>query len=65
MTLLQEANVFFGSLLFDFDQVEWIKERISDIPIRLVFESSLELMSSTQVGMLARLWRGGVGAGGM
>ncbi|KFM28975.1 Magnesium-chelatase subunit H [Auxenochlorella protothecoides] len=47
---LKEADVFFGSLLFDFDQVEWLKARIEHIPIRLVFESALELMSSTQMG---------------
>ncbi|PSC71131.1 protoporphyrin IX magnesium chelatase [Micractinium conductrix] len=47
---LEGADVFFGSLLFDFDQVEWLKERVGKIPVRLVFESSLELMESTQVG---------------
>ena len=31
-------------------QVEWLKERVGKIPVRLVFESSLELMESTQVG---------------
>ena len=47
---LKEADAFFGSLLFDFDQVEWLKERIVHIPVRLVFESALELMSETQLG---------------
>lgn len=47
---LTHADVFFGSLLFDFDQVEWLKERIDKVPVRFVFESSLELMSSTRVG---------------
>ncbi|MCL1471123.1 magnesium chelatase subunit H [Argonema antarcticum] len=47
---LQGADVFFGSLLFDYDQVLWLRERIQHIPIRLVFESALELMSLTQIG---------------
>ena len=47
---LDTADVFFGSLLFDYDQVEWLKSRVDKIPVRLVFESALELMSSTQIG---------------
>ncbi|MFB2897149.1 magnesium chelatase subunit H [Aerosakkonemataceae cyanobacterium BLCC-F50] len=47
---LQGANVFFGSLIFDYDQVLWLQERVKNIPIRLVFESALELMSLTQIG---------------
>ncbi|HBE20026.1 MAG TPA: magnesium chelatase subunit H [Cyanobacteria bacterium UBA11367] len=49
-TALQDAQVFFGSLLFDYDQVMWLRERVQHIPIRLVFESALELMSLTQIG---------------
>ena len=49
-TALQSADVFFGSLIFDYDQVIWLRERVKDIPIRLVFESALELMSLTQLG---------------
>jgi hypothetical protein len=30
-------------------QVEWIRERLTRIPVRLVFESALELMGTTQV----------------
>jgi len=47
---LDGADVFFGSLLFDYDQVEWLRERVAKIPIRLVFESALELMGQTQIG---------------
>lgn len=47
---LDGADVFFGSLLFDYDQVEWLKDLVEKVPIRLVFESALELMSCTQVG---------------
>ncbi|MBD2103454.1 magnesium chelatase subunit H [Leptolyngbya sp. FACHB-261] len=47
---LQEADVFFGSLLFDYDQVQWLRERLQTVPIRLVFESALELMSLTRLG---------------
>jgi magnesium chelatase subunit H len=49
-TALQNADVFFGSLLFDYDQVMWLRDRISQIPIRLVFESALELMALTKIG---------------
>ncbi|XRB01360.1 magnesium-chelatase subunit ChlH [Pycnococcus provasolii] len=47
---LAQANAVFMSLLFDYDQVEWLNARIKDIPTRLVFESALELMSSTRIG---------------
>ncbi|MEC4813986.1 MAG: magnesium chelatase subunit H [Scytonema sp. PMC 1069.18] len=50
---LKDADVFFGSLLFDYDQVLWLRDRISTIPIRLVFESALELMSLTKLGAFA------------
>ncbi|KAK9811539.1 hypothetical protein WJX72_005618 [[Myrmecia] bisecta] len=47
---LDGADVFFGSLLFDFDQVEWLRSQIAAVPVRLVFESALELMGCTQIG---------------
>ncbi|SKB11812.1 Magnesium-chelatase, subunit H [Planktothrix sp. PCC 11201] len=47
---IKNADVFFASLLFDYDQVLWLRERVQNIPIRLVFESALELMSLTQIG---------------
>lgn len=47
---LQGADVVFCSLIFDYDQVMWLRERMQDIPIRLVFESALELMSLTRLG---------------
>ena len=47
---LDGADVFFASLIFDYDQVMWLRERAQAIPIRLVFESALELMSLTQLG---------------
>ena len=50
---LAEADVFFGSLLFDYDQVLWLRDRAAQIPVRLVFESALELMSLTQLGKFA------------
>ncbi|MEH1890450.1 MAG: magnesium chelatase subunit H [Nostoc sp.] len=50
---LHDADVFFGSLLFDYDQVVWLRDRIAKIPIRLVFESALELMSLTKLGDFA------------
>ncbi|QLE51442.1 magnesium chelatase subunit H [Nostoc sp. C057] len=50
---LDNADIFFGSLLFDYDQVMWLRDRVSQIPIRLVFESALELMSLTKLGDFA------------
>ncbi|MDJ0509406.1 MAG: magnesium chelatase subunit H [Crocosphaera sp.] len=47
---LKDADVFFASLVFDYDQVIWLRERVQNIPIRLVFESALELMSLTRLG---------------
>ena len=52
-TALAGADVFFASLIFDYDQVLWLRERVQNIPIRLVFESALELMSLTQLGKFA------------
>ncbi|MDV2993412.1 MAG: hypothetical protein N4J56_003066 [Chroococcidiopsis sp. SAG 2025] len=50
---LDNADVFFGSLLFDYDQVLWLRDCLTAIPIRLVFESALELMSLTKLGAFA------------
>ncbi|MGB8702416.1 MAG: magnesium chelatase subunit H, partial [Thermosynechococcaceae cyanobacterium] len=50
---LTGADVFFASLIFDYDQVLWLRDRAQTIPIRLVFESALELMSLTQLGKFA------------
>ncbi|ANV83727.1 magnesium chelatase subunit H [Picosynechococcus sp. PCC 7003] len=47
---LEEADVFFASLIFDYDQVIWLRERVENIPVRLVFESALELMALTRLG---------------
>ncbi|MEO1123779.1 MAG: magnesium chelatase subunit H [Cyanobacteria bacterium J06639_16] len=47
---LATADVFFASLIFDYDQVLWLKERVADIPVRLIFESALELMALTCLG---------------
>jgi magnesium chelatase subunit H len=52
-TALQDADVFFASLIFDYDQVMWLRQRVEQIPIRLVFESALELMSLTRLGKFA------------
>jgi hypothetical protein len=60
---LAAADVFFGSLLFDFDQVEWLRGAVAAVPVRLVFESALELMSSNQVGSF-KVRGGYVGGGG-
>ncbi|MEB3830030.1 magnesium chelatase subunit H [Phormidium sp. CCY1219] len=52
-TALQGADVFFASLIFDYDRVLWLRDRVQNIPIRLVFESALELMSLTKLGKFA------------
>lgn len=52
-TALTGADVFFASLIFDYDQVLWLRPRVQAIPIRLIFESALELMSLTQLGKFA------------
>lgn len=52
-TALQGADIFFGSLLFDYDQVIWLRSMVEQIPIRLVFESALELMALTKIGEFA------------
>lgn len=44
------ADCFFGSLLFDYDTVEWLREQLTAIPVVLVFESALELMGMTRIG---------------
>ncbi len=49
-TALQQADVFFASLIFDYDQVMWLLERVQHVPVRLVFESALELMALTRLG---------------
>jgi magnesium chelatase subunit H len=50
---LRGADAVFCSLIFDYDQVMWLRERMQTIPIRLVFESALELMSLTRLGKFA------------
>eukprot|EP00435_Cladocopium_sp_Y103_P065817 s319_g27.t2 len=57
--VLQETDVFFCSLIFDFDQAEWLQEACKNIKVRMVFESALELMSCTQVGSFAMSGGGG------
>ncbi|CAN0094767.1 unnamed protein product, partial [Ectocarpus sp. 12 AP-2014] len=44
-------------------QVKFLKDRIDRIPIRLVFESALELMSSTSIGEFS-MAQSGKGPGG-
>mmetsp|Transcript_2978 Transcript_2978/g.6554 ORF Transcript_2978/g.6554 Transcript_2978/m.6554 type:complete len:1763 (+) Transcript_2978:74-5362(+) len=61
---LAETDVVFCSLLFDYDQAEWLQSRIDDVPVRFVFESALELMSCTSVGSFQMASSGG-GSKGM
>lgn len=47
---LAGADAFFGSLLFDYDAVEWLRAQLEGVPVVLVFESALELMGCTRLG---------------
>lgn len=47
---LSRADVLFCSLIFDYDQVEWLSRRIDPRIQVFAFESALELMASTRVG---------------
>jgi len=46
---LRNASVLLVSLVFDFNQVNWLQQRTSHIPYRLIFESALELMQLTKI----------------
>ncbi|CAJ1416496.1 unnamed protein product [Effrenium voratum] len=56
---LETTDVFFCSLIFDFDQAEWLREACQHIEVRMIFESALELMSCTKVGSFAMSGGGG------
>jgi magnesium chelatase subunit H len=47
---LDGADAVVASLIFDHDQVQWLRERLGRIPIRIVFESALELMGLCRYG---------------
>lgn len=49
-TALKTATVLFASLIVEYDDALWLRERCENIPTRFVFESALELMSMTNVG---------------
>ena len=48
---LARADAFVGSLLFDYDDVEWLVPRVQSVKgPRLVFECATELMEFNRVG---------------
>lgn len=47
---LANADVVFCSLVFDYDQVEWLRAQLPPSALVFAFESALELMSETRVG---------------
>lgn len=49
---LKNAGVLLCSLIFDYNQVQFIRDKVLkyDVPVRFCFESALELMSETKVG---------------
>lgn len=60
---LSNADVVFCSLIFDYDQVEWLRGLLPEGGVVFVFESALELMGETRVGSF-KMKTGG-GGGGM
>jgi magnesium chelatase subunit H len=60
MPLASHRIVLIASLIFDDDQVEWLRPRIVALRTRLVFESALELMAPTR---LTRFEMGGPSSG--
>lgn len=61
--VLSNADVVFCSLIFDYDQVEWLRGLLPAGGVVFVFESALELMGETRVGSF-KMKTGG-GGGGM
>ncbi len=49
-SILQNASVLLCSLIFDYEQLQWMLPRIQNIPTKFCFESAQELMSQTMVG---------------
>ncbi|GMH35161.1 hypothetical protein BSKO_03029 [Bryopsis sp. KO-2023] len=47
---IDSADVVFSSLIVDYDDALWLRERIEKVPLRFIFESALELMSMTKIG---------------
>ena len=47
---LAGADALLASLIFDYDQVLWLKQRAAGLEICLVFECALELMALTRLG---------------
>ena len=47
---LASADAFFASLVFDYDQVQWLIQRTAHVPVRLAFECALELQATTRLG---------------
>jgi magnesium chelatase subunit H len=61
---LSTADVVLCSLLFDFNEIQWLLPRIARVPSRFCFESSLELMSETTVGAFKMAGSDGKMSGG-
>ena len=59
---LSTAKIAFVSLVFDYNQVQFLQAQLADVPVRFCFESALELMSTTQVGTFT-MSGGGSGGG--
>lgn len=50
---IDQADVIFASLIVDYDDALWLRERAAKVPLRFIFESALELMSMTKIGTFA------------
>lgn len=56
---VQQADIFIGSLIFDYDDVQVVRNVLSVVPNRLIFESATELMEFNQVGTFNMVPSGG------
>jgi magnesium chelatase subunit H len=63
---LQNADIFIGSLIFDYDDVQAVLEilKISNNQTRLIFESATELMEYNRVGSFSMMPKEGEGKSG-
>ena len=50
---LKEADAVIVSLIFDYDDVEWLRAQLKHVETRLIFESASELMVLNRVGQFS------------
>ncbi len=62
---LSDAKAVVASLVFDYDQVEWLRARLPSDASIFVFESALELAAETRVGEFSMAGAAGAASKGM